>query len=58
MALELLMAGGRYIVAVVTSNKESNKARKLAEAGAELIQADMNDLRSLMKAEGSTLYFH
>lgn len=34
----------------VTRNKESEKTKKLAEAGAKLIQADMEDLDALKKA--------
>jgi uncharacterized protein YbjT (DUF2867 family) len=34
----------------VTRNKESDKAKNLAEAGAKLIQADMDDLDSLKEA--------
>ncbi|TKA78401.1 hypothetical protein B0A49_02345 [Cryomyces minteri] len=47
---DLLRLGGKYAVRAVTRNPESDKSKKLAEAGLTLVQADMNNLASLKKA--------
>ncbi|CZR68135.1 uncharacterized protein PAC_18034 [Phialocephala subalpina] len=58
IASELLKASGKYTVLAVTRNKGSDKAKKLAEAGAKLVEADMNDLVPLKKAvKGANVIF-
>ncbi|MGD8362020.1 MAG: NmrA/HSCARG family protein [Gemmatimonadota bacterium] len=42
--------GGPFTVRAITRNPESEKARALAERGAELVQADLDDRASLQKA--------
>jgi uncharacterized protein YbjT (DUF2867 family) len=42
--------GGPFTVRAITRNPESEKARALAEWGAELVQADLDDRASLQKA--------
>ena len=58
IAAELLKNPNEYNVRAVTRNKTSDKAKALAAAGAELVQADMNDLESLKFAvEGASVIF-
>jgi hypothetical protein len=55
---ELLKTKGQYHILAVTRNKKSDKARKLEEAGATLVQADQNDLESVKKAvKGAQIIF-
>ncbi|MGE5247165.1 MAG: NmrA/HSCARG family protein [Verrucomicrobiota bacterium] len=42
--------GGGYRVRAMTRNPDSPKAKELAEAGAEVVTADLDDLESLKKA--------
>ena len=42
---ELLNRG--WLVRAVTRNPESQKAKALAEAGADIVQADMEDINSI-----------
>lgn len=49
MAHELLSRGG-YRVRAMTRKPDSDKARALKQAGAELVQGDLNDEASLRKA--------
>jgi uncharacterized protein YbjT (DUF2867 family) len=45
-----LLKGGKFKVRAVTRNPASDKAKALADRGAELVQADFNDKASLSKA--------
>ena len=44
-----LLKAGRFKVRAVTRNPSSDKAKVLADRGAELVQADFNDKASLAK---------
>jgi len=50
IAAEFLKSGSSINVLAVTRNVDSDKSRALAEAGANLVQSDMNDLDSLKEA--------
>ncbi len=50
VASELLKTSNQYTARAVTRDKNSDKEKKLAEAGAKLVQADVNDLESLKRA--------
>ena len=41
---------GDFTVRAITRNTESEKARELARMGAQVVQADINDVESLKKA--------
>ena len=50
-----LLKGGKFKVRAVTRNPASDKAKALADRGAELVQADFNDKASLSKVSAGQL---
>jgi hypothetical protein len=50
IASELLKASDTFIVRAVTRNKASEKAKKLEDAGAVLVEADLDEPTSLKRA--------
>lgn len=50
IASELLKTKGQCDILAVTRNKDSDKAKRLEDSGATLVQADQNDLESVKRA--------
>ena len=48
--VDLALKAGTYKVRAVTRNPNSDKGKALAAKGAEVVQADVNDEESLVKA--------
>lgn len=54
-AVDALLQQGQYAVRGLTRNKDSDKAKKLAAKGVEMVQGDMSDKNSLVEVSCQTV---
>lgn len=53
--MDALLEQGKYAVRGLTRNTESDKAKKLAEKGVEMVQGDLSDKKSLVEVSCQTI---